>query len=182
MFNRSKNPRVWRSLDKTATALFALLREKDYGDITISEVCTKAGLTRKTFYRDFDSLDDVVDFAVYSRISEYIANPHPNSFQEYVFRFFSFCAERKEVLALFEKQHIYHLFVRSVATYLTESTYLKALAISAGFNSENRDYFWKSLVWEECAFVEVWIQRGFRETPEELVHLNVQLLSVFKGI
>lgn len=182
MFNRSKNPRVWRSLDKTATALFTLLREKDYGDITISEVCAKAGLTRKTFYRDFDSLDDVVDFAVYARISEYIANPHPSSFQEYVYRFFAFCAERKEVLALFEKQHIYHLFVRSVATYLTESTYLKNLAISAGFNSENRDYFWKSLVQEECAFVEVWIQRGFRETPEELVHLNVQLLSVFKDI
>jgi len=182
MFNRSKNPRVWRSLDKTATALFALLREKAYDNITICEVCAKAGLTRKTFYRDFGSLDDVVDFAVYSRISQFVANPHPSSFQEYLYRFFAFCAERKEALALFEKQRIYHLFVRSVAAYLTESTYLKTLAISAGFNSENRDYFWKSLIQEECAFVEVWIQRGFRETPEELVQLNVQLLSVFKGV
>jgi AcrR family transcriptional regulator len=182
MFNRSKNPRVWRSLDKTATALFALLREKNYGDITISEVCTKAGLTRKTFYRDFDSLDDVVDFAVYARISEYISNPNPASFEEYLYRFFAFCAQRKEVLALFEKQGIYHLFIKSVASYLTESSYLKALAVTAGFNSDNRDYFWKSLVHEECAFVEVWIKRGFRETPEELVHLNVQLFSVFKNI
>ncbi|MFA6620488.1 MAG: TetR/AcrR family transcriptional regulator [Bacilli bacterium] len=182
MFNRSKNPRVWRSLDKTAAALFTLLREKDYGEITISEVCAKAGLTRKTFYRDFNSLDDVVDFAVYARIKEYTPDSTPSSFQESAYRFFVFCAQRKEILSLFEKRGIYHLFAKSIASYLTESSCLKALATSAGFNSENRVYFWKSLIQEECAFVEVWIRRGFRETPEELVHLNVQLLSVFKGV
>jgi len=181
MFNRSKNPRVWRSLDKTAAALFTLLREKDYGEITISEVCAKAGLTRKTFYRDFDSLDDVVDFAVYSRVKEYLAHPTSGSFRDSIYRFFAFCAQKKEVLSLLERQGIYPLFAKSVATYLTESSSLKALAISAGFDNENRVYFWKSFVQEECAFVEVWIQRGFRETPEELVHLNVQLFSVFKG-
>jgi hypothetical protein len=50
---------------------------------------------------------------------------------------------------------------------------LKNLAIAAGFNSENRDYYWKSLVSEECGFVEVWISRGFQETPEQLVKLNL---------
>jgi AcrR family transcriptional regulator len=103
MFNRSKNPRVWRSLDKTATALFALLREKNYSDITISEVCAKAGLTRKTFYRDFDSLDDVIDFAVYARMNEYIQNANPTSFGDYVLQFFNFCAQRKDILTLFSK-------------------------------------------------------------------------------
>jgi AcrR family transcriptional regulator len=182
MFNRSKNPRVWRSLDKTATALFALLREKNYSDITISEVCAQAGLTRKTFYRDFDSLDDVIDFAVYARMNEYIQNTNPTSFGDYVLQFFKFCASRKDILSLFEKQGIYHLLTRSFCAYLPQSAFLKNLAIAAGFNSENRDYYWKSLVSEECGFVEVWISRGFQETPEQLVKLNLQLLSAFKGI
>jgi AcrR family transcriptional regulator len=182
MFNRSKNPRVWQSLDKTATALFALIHVKNYSDITISEVCLKAGLTRKTFYRDFDSLDDVIDFAVYARMKDYIRNPDPESFEDYALQFFKFCAQRKEVLALFEKQGISHLLARSFTNYLPESTYLKSLAVQVGFNSENRDYFWKSLVQQEVAFLEVWVQRGFKETPEELARLNFRLLSVFKGV
>jgi len=182
MFNRSKNPRVWNSLDKTATALFALIGEKNYRDITISEVCLRAGLTRKTFYRDFDSLDDVIDFAVYARMKDYMRNPAPASFEEYTLQFFQFCAKRKQVLALFEQQGIAILLARSFTNYLPESTYLKSLAVQAGFNSENRDYFWKSLVMQECSFLEVWVQRGFKETPEELAALNVRLLSVFKGV
>jgi AcrR family transcriptional regulator len=182
MFNRSKNPRVWRSLDKTASALFELLRDKDYADVTISEVCAKAGLTRKTFYRDFDSLDDVVDFAVYARMKEYISNPAPVSFRDYTLQFFNFCAQRKEVLALFEKQHIYSRFVNSLCSYLGESNYLKNLALNAGLNAENRNYFWRSLVYGECAFIEVWIQRGFKETPEELADLNLQFFETFNGV
>jgi AcrR family transcriptional regulator len=182
MFNRSKNPRVLRSLDKTATALFSLIAEKHYSDITISEVCLRAGLTRKTFYRDFDSLDDVVDFAVYARMKDYIRNPDPASFEDYALQFFQFCAKRKKVLTLFEQQGIAYLLARSFTNYLPESTYLKALAVQAGFNSENRDFFWRSFVQQECAFLEVWVQHGCKESPEELVALNIQLLSVFQGV
>lgn len=37
-----------------------MLNEKSYRDITISDVCSHCGIARTTFYRLFDTLDDVL--------------------------------------------------------------------------------------------------------------------------
>jgi hypothetical protein len=182
MFNHSKNPRVWKSLDKTASALFTLLPKKKFSDITVSEVCVRAGITRKTFYRDFDSLEDVIDFAVYARMDSFILNDKPDSFSDYLLQFFSFCQNRKEYLTVFVQQGIYYLLANSFSKYLQESAYLKQMALDAGFVSENRDYFWKPFVGLETSFVGIWVERGFKESSEEAVKLNVALLHAFKGV
>ena len=41
-------------------ALLALLKEKDYQDISITELCEKADVTRTSFYRNFKSKDDIL--------------------------------------------------------------------------------------------------------------------------
>ena len=41
-------------------ALFLLMEKKPYSEITISELTEKAGVCRNSFYRNFDSLEDVV--------------------------------------------------------------------------------------------------------------------------
>lgn len=41
-------------------ALLLLMQKKPYSEITISELTEKAGVCRNSFYRNFDSLEDVV--------------------------------------------------------------------------------------------------------------------------
>ena len=41
-------------------ALFALLEEKGIGSVGISELVSRAGVSRSSFYRNFDSVDDVM--------------------------------------------------------------------------------------------------------------------------
>lgn len=41
-------------------ALIMLLKKKEYRDITITEICKKAGVTRMSFYRNFASKDDIL--------------------------------------------------------------------------------------------------------------------------
>ena len=38
-----------------ADAFYSLLQKKDYDSITVSEIAQKADLSRRTFYRAFDS-------------------------------------------------------------------------------------------------------------------------------
>lgn len=52
---RSVQSRIW-----VYEALVDLMEEKKYDEITVSEVVEKAKLGRATFYRNFDSLDDVL--------------------------------------------------------------------------------------------------------------------------
>lgn len=41
-------------------ALLLLLEKKEYKAITISEICQKAGVTRMSFYRNFEGKDDIL--------------------------------------------------------------------------------------------------------------------------
>lgn len=41
-------------------ALLVLMEEKDYQDISISQLCERAGVSRKTFYRHYNRIDDIL--------------------------------------------------------------------------------------------------------------------------
>ncbi|MCB0939408.1 MAG: TetR/AcrR family transcriptional regulator [Mycobacterium sp.] len=56
-----RDPRVKRSRDSIRVALLSLLMEgRSYPDITVSELASRAKVTRKTMYAHFASVDDVV--------------------------------------------------------------------------------------------------------------------------
>lgn len=52
--------RVLRSRAKIRSALFELLKQKPYAQISVTELTERAGLNRKTFYMHYTSLDDVL--------------------------------------------------------------------------------------------------------------------------
>lgn len=41
-------------------AFLLLLKKKEYKDISITEICKKAGVTRMSFYRNFESKEDIL--------------------------------------------------------------------------------------------------------------------------
>ena len=49
-----------RTKEKLKTALIALCNEKGFYDVTIWDICERAGLYRSTFYRYYETKDDVL--------------------------------------------------------------------------------------------------------------------------
>ncbi|MGN1052476.1 MAG: TetR/AcrR family transcriptional regulator, partial [Candidatus Scatosoma sp.] len=45
-------------------ALLLLLQKKEYGYITVKEVCKKAGVNRSTFYLHYETMDDLLQESV----------------------------------------------------------------------------------------------------------------------
>ena len=60
MRERSKDLRVRRTLASIRRSFYELVLEKNYGDISITELTEHAGINRKTFYLHYSSLDDLV--------------------------------------------------------------------------------------------------------------------------
>ncbi len=60
MKERSKDLRVRRTITSIRKAFFELVLEKNYNEISITELTERAGINRKTFYLHFSSLDDFV--------------------------------------------------------------------------------------------------------------------------
>lgn len=52
-------PRENQSIDKVVNAFIELVDEKGYGDLTITDIARRAGVSRMTFYRQFSSKEDV---------------------------------------------------------------------------------------------------------------------------
>ena len=64
---RSKRTRAW-----LLETLLALLEFKDYSEITITELTEKADIARQTFYRNYDSMDDILLSRLNGIIDEYL--------------------------------------------------------------------------------------------------------------
>ncbi len=60
MRERSKDLRVRRTLTSIRKSFFELVLEKNYNEISITELTERAGINRKTFYLHYSSLDDLV--------------------------------------------------------------------------------------------------------------------------
>ena len=58
------NKTALQSQQQIAGAMMALIREKPYTQITISELCKTAGISRQTFYSLFTSRENVIAFTL----------------------------------------------------------------------------------------------------------------------
>jgi AcrR family transcriptional regulator len=56
----NENKQVIRTRSWVFEALMLLMDAKPYSKITISDICTKAGIARPTFYRNYKDKDDIV--------------------------------------------------------------------------------------------------------------------------
>jgi AcrR family transcriptional regulator len=70
---RSKRTRVWL-LD----TLLELIENKDYSGITITELTEKADIARQTFYRNYDSMDDILLSRMNEILEEYLEKVQKN--------------------------------------------------------------------------------------------------------
>lgn len=70
--NHTKNPTALQSQKWILQALLVLMQENDYDKISVSEICRKAELDRRTFYRNFDSKHDVLEQYIAQLSNEYM--------------------------------------------------------------------------------------------------------------
>ncbi len=68
--NEKVDMRVKYTREWTFEALYRLLEVKKYEKIKISEIITKAGISRATFYRNFNTKDDIVKLKVKTFFNE----------------------------------------------------------------------------------------------------------------
>ncbi len=62
MYKIQTNSLAIKSQNWIANALLKLMESHPYKDITVTQICHKANLVRKTFYRNFDSKEDILHF------------------------------------------------------------------------------------------------------------------------
>ena len=141
-------------------ALLKLLEKKVYKDISITEICEKAGVTRMSFYRNFDSKEDILFRHVReitdAFLEESSINYKSDSTHEYFIKLFTHMYRQKELCL-----HLY----KAGLIYMVKDEFDRVfLERHSGEYDEYKSYFLAGGIYN--VFL-LWLKNGCRESPEE---------------
>lgn len=146
-------------------ALFSIMREKEYAQITISEIAGRADVARRTFYRLYDSREAVLDGYFRRLCREYRAQFVPldhYDFARIAEEYFSFWYAYRDTLLLLSRRGLDYLAYR----YIMEGAE-KIVTVRAGREGDVWKYFPVYSAGGFAALLQLWINEGMRETPRE---------------
>ena len=159
-----------------------LMREKRYDDISVSEICERARLPRKSFYRYFDGKDGAMQSLLMHTITDfhsfsaYFENRERRTLQGEFEEFFLFWKEKREFLEAFDKSQLIGLVFENSTSYaMSEFINIKKF-LSEGDDREKVHVFQFSI----CGLMTLtidWYRSGFAESVPEIARIAARLIS-----
>lgn len=159
--------------ESITVALLNLMRKKAFSEIKVTEIVKTAGVGRTSFYRNFESKEDVLKKYINQLYSEYfLTHKLPNLNEEkerrsHMLSRFRFVKQNSGFFVLLNKNNLlYEVFesidnptLEKIATIDVKNRYSAAFMSSA------------------CVgVIKEWINRKFRETEEELVEVFMNII------
>lgn len=141
-------------------SLLALLAEKPMHEITISQLCGAAGVGRTSFYRNFETKEDILRARIGALFHGWMDEGEKDAGRpgETIYRVFSHLEANRA---------FYGLLHRRGLTWLLKDVLLELCAfdpegeVAAAYASAYAAFFL-------YGWIEVWLRRGMRETAAEL--------------
>ena len=110
---RKEYPQAELSRQLLCDGLLKLMEKMEYKNISVSKLCTTADVARRTFYRHFETIDDVLRYKLDKITDEFIdyflLNYHGISLEHIVEIFFTFWEQHRDFLLLLRKNHLMHV-------------------------------------------------------------------------
>lgn len=175
------HPAALTSKKMISAALLELLQEKEYKHITITEVCSRSQIARRTFYRNFETIDDVLIFLVKNIIDDFTAEMKVHSqdcFQEILIAYFTFWNAHFDMLTLLNQNGLTHIIFIEYIKSLAELPFLSRINPSVTMNAEEFPFilaFTAGGLWSVLTF---YISHQSRQSPEQLAEIITRQLKL----
>jgi len=161
MSNEGRNTYV---VEHITDAILALLKEKPMEDISISELCDKAGVGRVSFYRNFESKEDIIKSRISHIFRDWLNNCEKKDN-------IPLSQRLKELFSHFESNHVfYKLLSDRGLIYLLKDVFMEIYGPKPEdemLTAYSKAYFSSVLY----GWIEVWFMRGMRDSAEDIARL-----------
>ena len=142
-------------------SLFILMRKKNFDEISIKEITQKAGVGRVSFYRHFESKEDIIVKHLDSSLKAWGAEWEASGDPDVVFQIFKYFHSQKDLIELIIKARLENIFIHH-------------LLYACGYNEADHNIvaYGKSMfAYGLFGWCLEWFKRGMQETPEEMANL-----------
>lgn len=157
-----------------AEGLIKLMKKRNFEDISITEICLRAGVSRMTYYRYFDTKESVLDYYMMDIIEEYIeenedANKKVN-LQDInrIKQCFVFFKRYSEFALCLKKANLSSIMLNGLNKYMEEH----ADEIHADTIRRYQLYYFAGALYN--VFIH-WLESGMKESEETMAKIIVNL-------
>ena len=161
MSNEGRNIYV---IEHITESLLTLLENKAIENISISELCDNAGIGRASFYRNFDSKEDILRMHINKLFDGWRSDWEKNNgitLSSAIGMIFDHFEQHREFYHLLNERHL---------IYLLKDVILDIMELKPDL--PKADAYAKAFVaYTLYGWVEIWFQRGMQESAEEMRQL-----------
>ena len=167
-----------RSMDLITTAVFELLETRSYAHISVTDICAKAGVARKTFYRNFDSKTSVVERLVDQVFYEFMQKyDFKTSGARKIYQYwYDYILCTREFALIFFDPDLY-VFITEKIRECVEIERAETLHNSASFDPMLGDYYLKFAAAGIASIMREWMKNDCQTPAKTMAALTARLLS-----
>jgi AcrR family transcriptional regulator len=178
MYIRQSNPAAIRSQAMISEALIALMRDASYADITVTDICRRADVVRKTFYRNFGGKDDVVHLILDGAFSGFIAAADIDNarLRDIFGGAYGYIADNREFLIMFYRNDLLHFAAKKLEKFIVAQNLLNKIDPSA-VKPQYLKYLPAQISAVLVGIMETWIEHNFSDPPADIAALTEDILS-----
>lgn len=174
MIQTVTNPLAIRSQEWLANALLLLMEEKEFKDISVKEIAAKADLSRRTFYRVFETKEDPLIWYLNTLYREFLTELQARS-----------CSQFEDILVLYlnfwyRHKRLFELLKRSDLLPLVLNQYLQVFPevfqiVKGNYPlSKDEEALGYAMAFSAGGLLSVlikWADGGMTKTPEEILKM-----------
>lgn len=161
-------------------ALLKLMETENYREITIQEITDNARLSRRTFYRNYSSKDEILEGCFYRIWLEYeslIQQQTDLTLPNIARIFFTVMEKHFDFLSLANHHHLLPLFLSNVDEILP-SVFEELKGKKMLFPKESIQF---ALIFSTGGFMRIliwWLNNSDKKSPEEMATMMKDLISI----
>lgn len=174
MYHIKQHKRALGSVELICDGLQACLKEKSFENITISDLQRASGVSRSTFYRNFDRMEDVLALMC-DRVFEEAFGSDYDNLSEAVFTTWFRHADLIETVVDIKRSDMLYDSLRRCAG--NADIGFELIADTAMFS-----YFVSIIASAMMGIMVTWVERGKRESEEELKQMIICCFMAMKLI
>ena len=169
MYHIPNDKRAQRSAQRLCQGLLTCLETKELQAITVSDLHQASGVSRATFYRLFDTVNDVVAYAcdtLYDGLAEQLGQNPRVTFQALCVALIGQWLTLPRLMEALLKNSMIGLLLQA---HTRHGDMLRALSASAGpLTAAEETYLLCTLVGLLPIMLQAWYLNGQQDTPEEI--------------
>ncbi len=152
------------------TALMQLLEEKPFSAITISELTERAGVSRMTYYRNYQAKEDIFEIYLDDVLEHYREDVQELMLKgnyydkDNMVHYFSYLKDHRIFLECLVKNGFGHLLLRTISKYVMATWYREGDGVE-------RYYMLQAFAGALFTLYLTWSNNGMQETPEQMAEI-----------